>query len=229
MSQAKLPHPIPNETKHYREARKALLQMEIELRRKVAEVAAARAALPQGGRVPQDYVFTALKDGHPIDIPMSQLFGDHRSLLIYSFMYGPNDKAPCPMCTSMLDSLNAAALHVRQRTALAVVASNLIETIAAFADARGWNNLPMLSCSNNSYNLDYFGESSDGAQLPVCTVFTRTGDEIHHFWSSELLFADLDGQPRHLDTIWPLWNVFDLLPQGRGSDWYPAIDQGENP
>jgi predicted dithiol-disulfide oxidoreductase (DUF899 family) len=29
-------------------------------------------------------------------------------------------------------------------------------------------------------------------------------------------------QPRHVDTIWPLWNVFDLLPQGRGSDWYPA-------
>ena len=45
---------------------------------------------------------------------------------------------------------------------------------------------------------------------------------------AQLLFANLDGQPRHLDTIWPLWNVFDLLPQGRGSDWYPAIDYGAN-
>ena len=49
------------------------------------------------------------------------------------------------------------------------------------------------------------------------TVFHRQGDEIRHFWSSELAFAPSDsGQdPRHNGTIEPLWNLFDLIPEGR--------------
>ena len=29
--------------------------------------------------------------------------------------------------------------------------------------------------------------------------------------------------PRHVDPIWPLWNLFDLTPKGRGADWYPKL------
>jgi hypothetical protein len=38
-----------------------------------------------------------------------------------------------------------------------------------------------------------------------------------------LLYAPTEpGQnPRHVDSLWPLWNVFDLTPEGRGTDWYP--------
>ncbi len=24
--------------------------------------------------------------------------------------------------------------------------------------------------------------------------------------------------------LWPLWNVLDLTPEGRGKDWYPKLD-----
>ena len=221
---ASLPHPVPNETAEYRTARNKLLQMEADLRDQVASLARARAALPPGGEVTEDYTFTAMQDGKIVEQAMSGLFGDHDSLMIYSFMYGPDDKSPCPMCTSFLDSLNGAAHHIEQRTALAIVASAPIGTSAAFADQRGWNQLQMISSSGNAYNRDYFGESPEGEQLPICNVFQKRRDKIHHFWSSELFFAKVDGQPRHVDTIWPLWNVFDLLPQGRGTDWYPAID-----
>ena len=27
---------------------------------------------------------------------------------------------------------------------------------------------------------------------------------------------------RHLDMIWPLWNVLDMTPTGRGQ-WYPEL------
>lgn len=221
---ADLPHPIPNETAKYRAARNELLQMEANLRQQVSSLAAARAALPLGGEVAQNYTFSAIQDGKVVDRTMSDLFGDHTSLMIYSFMYGPDDTAPCPMCTSFLDSLNGAAHHIAQRTALAIVTSAPIETSAAFCEQRGWDQLQMISSSGNTYNRDYFGESQDGAQLPICTVFQKHQNKMHHFWSSELFFAKLEGQPRHVDTIWPLWNVFDLLPQGRGSDWYPALD-----
>ena len=29
------------------------------------------------------------------------------------------------------------------------------------------------------------------------------------------------GQPRHADLTWPLWNLLDLTPEGRGTDWHP--------
>jgi predicted dithiol-disulfide oxidoreductase (DUF899 family) len=31
--------------------------------------------------------------------------------------------------------------------------------------------------------------------------------------------------PRHVDLIWPVWNLLDLTPGGRGTDWYPSLDE----
>jgi predicted dithiol-disulfide oxidoreductase (DUF899 family) len=44
---------------------------------------------------------------------------------------------------------------------------------------------------------------------------------IRHFWASELFYAPTDpGQdPRHAGTLEPLWNLFDLTPDGRPQDW----------
>lgn len=33
--------------------------------------------------------------------------------------------------------------------------------------------------------------------------------------------------PRHVDFIWPIWTVLDATPEGRGSDWNPSLDYGE--
>mgnify|MGYP001362362160 CR=1 FL=1 len=59
----------------------------------------------------------------------------------------------------------------------------------------------------------------------MVNVFHRTGNAVHHTYDSELIFVPSEpGQnPRHVDLIWPLWNVFDLTPEGRGADWFPAI------
>jgi predicted dithiol-disulfide oxidoreductase (DUF899 family) len=42
---------------------------------------------------------------------------------------------------------------------------------------------------------------------------------------TELLFLpkepDMDG--RHVDTIWPLWNMLDFTPDGRGTTWNPTL------
>ena len=81
----------------------------------------------------------------------------------------------------------------------------------------------MLSAQGNSYQTDYNAEQPDGSQLPMMNVFRATADGLHHFWGSEVLFANVDGNPRHLDQIWPLWNVLDLTPMGRGTDWFPAL------
>jgi len=217
---------FPNETAEYRAARNVLLDAEMDLRRQLEQVAKLRRALPPGGAVAADYVFERIGANEaPEKVRLSQLFGVHSSILLYSFMYGPAMERPCPMCTAMLDSLNGAAPHVRQRVNLAVVARSPVERIRAYARARGWHNLRLLSSASNDYNRDYHAEAPDGSQLPVLNVFVRRSGAIHHFYSTELLFESPEpGQhPRHLDLIFPLWNLFDLAPEGRGADWFPRL------
>jgi predicted dithiol-disulfide oxidoreductase (DUF899 family) len=219
---------FPGESVAYRRARDRLLQAEIGLRREVEAVAALRRRLPLGGAVPVDYVFeeAAVGFGPPQEVTLSQLFArPDASLAIYSFMYGPNMAAPCPSCTSILDALDGEAPHIAQRINFAVVAKSPISRIMDFAEPRGWRHLRLLSSLENSYNRDYHGETADGAQMPCLNVFVKRNGRIHHVWASELLFGKADpGQNhRHVDMIWPLWNMLDFTPEGRGTSWHPKL------
>ena len=223
---------FPGESKEYRKARNKLLQAEIDLRQRVEDVAALRRRLPLGGITPEDYVFVegmgdAGPSGGTKQVKLSELFAhDGASLVIYSFMYGPNAARPCPMCTAMLDALDGTVPHATQRINLAVVARSPVDRIRAFAFERGWRNLRLLSSAGNNYNRDYHAESADGSQLPALNVFVRRNGKIHHVFSTELLYAPSEpGQNgRHVDSIWPLWNLFDLTPEGRGGTWYPKLE-----
>ena len=212
----------PGESEAYRTARKTLLQAELDLRAQIENVAALRRSLPAGGSLATDYVFHGL-DGQ--STAFSSLFQDKKpALAVYSLMYGPDDAAPCPMCCSMLDGLNGQALHISQRIGLVVVAAAKPEQLSQLATERGWTNLRLLSAGGTTYQRDYFAETNDGGQLPMMNIFRRDGSDIRHFWGSESFFADVQGQPRHIDQLWPLWNMFDLTPDGRGEDWFPALD-----
>src|SRR5215204_3596038 len=229
----------PGESAEYRAARDRLLEQEIELRRATEAVAAARRELPPGGPVPEDYVFRGIgADGAPTDVRLSELFAPGRdSLAIYSMMFprDPRDErpgpasgetgrlplaeGPCPSCTALLDQLDGAADHVAQHMNFAVVAKTPLERVATWAEERGWRRLRVLSSAENTYNRDYLSETPE-SQLPMLNVFHRDGDVIRHFWGSELFFAPMEpGQdPRHVSTLEPLWNFFDLIPEGR-PDW----------
>ena len=232
---------FPGESMEYRAARDRLLQQEIELRRTMEAVAAARRRLPPGGLVPEDYVFQGARaDGTSGDMRLSELFAPGPdSLAIYSFMFprDPGDhspgpaggrtallplhEGPCPSCVALLDQLDGAAEHAGQHINLVVVAKAPLPRIRTFAEERGWRRLTLLSSAANSYNRDYHAETPEGAQRPMLTVFHRDGKAIRHFWSSELFYAPRDPEqdPRHVGTLEPLWNLFDLTPEGRPLDW----------
>jgi predicted dithiol-disulfide oxidoreductase (DUF899 family) len=217
---------FPNETAEYREARDELLKAEVALVDQIEKVAALRRALPPGGLLKEDYAFEEITaDGQVRTVRLSEMFeGSKTSLFVYSFMYGPKMENPCVMCSSILDALNGNARHISQRVNLVAVARSPIERIMAFAKPRGWNSLRLLSSAKNSYNADYFGETSGGDQYPMGNVFVRDGEIIRHFWGTDMLYADLGRQPRHMDLMWPLWNLFDTTPEGRGQDWYPPLN-----
>jgi predicted dithiol-disulfide oxidoreductase (DUF899 family) len=124
-----------------------------------------------------------------------------------------------------LDSLNGTAPHAGQRLNLAVVAKSPIGRVREFALGRGWHNLRVISSAGNTYNRDYHGESESGGQVPVFTIFVRRDGEIRHFYSTELVYApsELGQNQRHIDMMWPLWNLLDLTPEGRGANWFPRL------
>ena len=226
---------FPGESEDYRRERNRLLEAEVELRRAIERVAAQRRALPPGGVVPEDYVFERV-GGEGGEVRLSELFEPGKDTLVaYGFMFprysaddrpGPSrgrtaelplKETPCASCTSMLDSLDAAARELPRQINLAVIAKSDPERIADFAEDRGWRHLPLLSSRGNDFNRHYHSETPEGEQQPVMNVFRRDGGEIRHFWASELMWAPREEgmQARHIDSIWPFWNVLDMTPEGR--------------
>src|SRR6202166_970442 len=113
----------PNESREYRDARDLLLKEEKELIDKVKSVAARRRTLPLGGQLKEDYVFQWANDGKiGKSVKFSELFADKNTLLLYSFMYGPNWDNPCPSCTSLVDGFDRTWYQVAQDAALFAIA-----------------------------------------------------------------------------------------------------------
>jgi predicted dithiol-disulfide oxidoreductase (DUF899 family) len=231
----------PNESAEYRAARNALLDEEIALRKQIEAVAAKRCSLPLGGKVPEDYVFERI--GHnsmPEKVKMSELFGRHDTLILYSFMYGPERELPCPGCTHLLDGIDGAARHVGERAALHVVAKSPIARLAAWAHERGWEHLSLVSTAGNSYDASYFGDTSKFSErmrlqhaVPagrdwdetIFNVFMKSDGGIAHFWGSEMSFAPTAPEQHHRagDLADPLWGLLDMTPEGRG-DFFPKVN-----
>jgi predicted dithiol-disulfide oxidoreductase (DUF899 family) len=236
----------PGESPSYREARDRLLEQEIELRRMMEQVAAARRALPPGGRIPEDYLFTEGEAAR--EVRFSELFAAGKaSLVIYSMMFprypgderpGPTSgetallplhEGPCPSCVALLDQLDGAVEHVSQHLNFVVVAKAPPDRSATFARERGWRRLRILSSAGTTYNADYLAETDEGHQLPALNVFHRESGEIHHTWGSELFSAPVDdGQdPRHVGTLEPVWNMLDLTREGRPGVWDEQLRYGD--
>jgi predicted dithiol-disulfide oxidoreductase (DUF899 family) len=211
---------FPNEGAEYRTARNALLVEEIELRRQIEHVAARRRALPSGGEIPQD--FELVSETGPIRF--SSLFGDKDTLMVYSMMFGPRRRAPCPMCTAFLHSWNGTAINLRERLAIAATARSPIDRLVEYKRQRGLANLPFVSDMSGDYTRAYV--SPDDGDVPGYSVFTRRNGRVFHYYSGEMsgAMADPGQDPRGAPDLDPLWLMLDLTPEGRGTDWYPKLE-----
>jgi predicted dithiol-disulfide oxidoreductase (DUF899 family) len=211
---------MPNESPDYRAARQALLAEELELRRQIERVAAMRRALPPGGPVTGDYRFDT--EAGPSDL--AGLFGDKKTLVVYNYMFGPERKRPCPMCTNLLDAWDGNADDLAQKVSLVVVARSPLERLEAVKHERGWKNLKLASALDDAFTRDYAAAPDGGLDSGGPAVFTRRDGVIRHFWSQEMMASDPGQGPRGAPYPAPLWAVLDMTPEGRGADWYPSLE-----
>jgi predicted dithiol-disulfide oxidoreductase (DUF899 family) len=209
------------ESAEYAKAREALLAGETELRRHIARVAEERRALPPGPAITRDYRFTDKERGA---VSLSDLFGSRETLVTYFWMFGPARAEPCPICTNLLGPLNANAADIKQLVSLRVVGRSPLERQYAFARQRGWNDLDFVQCGDD-YPSDIGVLLPDGSEYPALVVYRRDGGAVRLFWAGELsgAMADPGQDPRGAPDLAPLWNILDLVPEGRGANWYPKL------
>ena len=216
-------NPFPGESDAYSAARRALLAEEIEFRRHMTRVAAQRRALPPGPIIEKNYRFN---DANGADVGLIDLFGGKDTLVTYFWMYGPQRERPCPMCTNWLGAVNGNANDIAQCVSLKILGRSPVERQIAFAQERGWQHLDFVQTAGDDYANDLSLLNPDGTENPALVVYHREGDKIRLFWSSAMTLAMADpGQdPRDAPDIASLWNILDLTPEGRGTDWYPKLE-----
>ena len=148
--------------------------------------------------------------------------------MVYSFMFGPNMKQACPMCTSFIDSLNGAAPHFEERANLAshrkvsdsphsrVRPPGEGGTIYACFPLRAPPTIAITPGRIPREGSCHRSTSSRGAVEKSITSTTRS-------WCS--LPGDKGQNQRHIDmAFWPLWVCSaDFTPEGRGADWFPRL------
>lgn len=220
---------LSNESGEYLKKREELRLAELELMQRRERVAELRRALPQGAPV-QDYTFEegpadlAAGDTPVRSVRLSQLFTAlGRSLIIYHLMYGKRQAKACPMCTGLIDSFNGNAIHLAQRVDFAIVAAADPAALRAHARTRGWDKLRLLSAGANTFKYDLGSESREGGQDSEISVFNRDADgTLRHFYSAHPRLSEAVKE-RGLDGVWSLWNLLDLIPEGRGN-WYAQLE-----
>jgi predicted dithiol-disulfide oxidoreductase (DUF899 family) len=215
----------PGASDEYIKARESLFEEEWKLRNQIEAVAAQRRALPSGPVLP-DYHF---KEG-PSNIndttgtiqttSLADLAADGRSVVIYHMMFAKTEPEPCGMCSLVVDSLNGIAKHISQNANFAVIAAAPIEKLRAYAAKRGWNEIRLLSAHGTNFNkdLNFEEEAKDGfsGQQAGISVFRKDGDgNVRHMYSMSPKFDTTT--ERGLDMYTPLWNILDLIPEGRGN------------
>jgi predicted dithiol-disulfide oxidoreductase (DUF899 family) len=216
------------ESDEYAKHREELRVAEVELIEQRERVAALRRALPEGAVV-DDYMFLEgpseldAGDGPVREVRLSELFtAPDRPLVVYHLMYGKAQTEACPMCTMWIDGFNGVAHHVEQNADLVIVAAADPATLRAHARSRGWNNLRLLSCGDNTFKFDLRSEDEDGAQDSTVSVFERDSSGVvrHSYTAHPWISGEM--RERGIDQLCPTWHLLDLTPRGRG-DWYSSL------
>ena len=192
-------------------AREALLVKEKEATRARDALAAERRRLPMV-RIEKEYVF----DGVDGKATLLDLFERRRQLLLYHFMFGPNQDAGCDGCSMFVDQIgHVAHLHARE-VSFALVSRAPLAKITEYRERMGWT-IPWYSSFESDFNVDFgigpetpqAGVYQDGESFGL-SVFIREGDDV---------FRTYFTTHRGVEALGSVWTFLDLTPLGRQENW----------
>ena len=212
-------------------ARLELLEREKELTRRSDELARQRRELPWV-RIDKPYGFET--DAGTKALP--ELFDGRSQLLVFHFMFGPDDDAGCPGCSWMADHVDGAVVHLEHRDVTFVAVSRApLGKLEAYKRRMGWS-LPWVSSGGSDFNVDFalfteeqrrtgsgynFGSprradlrlapaAPDGEEMHGLSAFALEDGVVYHTYSC---------YDRGTDVIHGTWQLLDRAPHGRGEDF----------
>jgi predicted dithiol-disulfide oxidoreductase (DUF899 family) len=202
--------PVVSEAE-WEDARQRLLAKEKDATKARDALAAERRRLPRV-EIEKQYVF----DGPDGKASLVDFFDGRRQLLLYHFMFGPNQDVGCDGCSMFIDQIgHPAHLHARD-TSFVIVSRAPLAKIDAYRKRMGWT-LPWFSSFESDFNVD-FGVSPETPQVGVyqdgerfgLSVFLRQGDRV---------FRTYFTNGRGTEALGSVWTLLDLTPLGRQEDW----------
>jgi predicted dithiol-disulfide oxidoreductase (DUF899 family) len=192
-------------------AHEQLLAKEKEATRARDALAAERRRQPMV-RIDKEYVF----DGPDGEARLLDLLDGRRQLIVYHFMFGPNQDAGCDGCSMFVDQVgHLAHLHARD-TSFALISRAPLAKIEAYKKRMGWM-IPWFSSFGSDFNVDFAlspetpeeGAYQDGETFGL-SVFLRDGDQV---------FRTYFTNRRGVEALGSVWTFLDLTPLGRQEDW----------
>jgi predicted dithiol-disulfide oxidoreductase (DUF899 family) len=171
-------------------------------------LAAERRRLPRV-RIESTYVF----DRPNGKTRLVDLFEGRRQLILYHFMFGPNQEVGCDGCSMFVDQIGH--LHARD-TSFALVSRAPIAKIEAYRKRMGWT-IPWCSSFESDFNHAIGvgperprpGEYQDGESFGL-SVFLRDGEEVYRTYFTT---------SRGVEALGSVWTFLDLTPLGRQEEW----------
>jgi predicted dithiol-disulfide oxidoreductase (DUF899 family) len=192
-------------------AHEALLAEEKEATRARDTLAAKRRRLPRV-LIDKDYAL----EGPDGKAGLLDLFEGRSQLLLYHFMFGPNQDAGCDGCSMFVDQIgHPAHLHARD-TSFTLVSRAPISKIEAYRKRMGWT-MPWYSSFESDFNADFDvgpetpqeGVYQDGENFGL-SVFLRDGNDVYRTYFTTA---------RGVEALGSVWSFLDLTPLGRQEEW----------
>ncbi len=189
-----------------------------EVRAKEKEATRARDALAaERRRLPRMRIENAyVLEGAAGQASLPDLFEGRRQLILYHFMFGPNQDAGCNGCSMFVDQVgHLAHIHARD-TSFALVSRAPIAKIEAYRKRMGWE-IPWYSSFESDFNVDFgrspetprVGEYQDGESFGLSVFVREDGDVFRTYFTAA----------RGAEALGSVWTFLDLTPLGRQETW----------
>lgn len=164
-------------------------------------------------RIDKNYVFEG-PQGH---LSMLDLFNGHRQLILYHFMFGPNQKQGCDGCSMVVDNMcHPAHLYARDINRVLVSRATL-DTIKPFKQRMGWHE-PWYSSASSDFNVD-FGVGPERPQPDQHQDGEVFGMSVFLRDDNGYVYQTYFTQNRGVEYLGSSFSYFDIAPYGRREDW----------
>jgi predicted dithiol-disulfide oxidoreductase (DUF899 family) len=211
MTAGRFPLPRIVSAAEWQAAHEALLAKEKAATRASDALAAERRRQPMV-RIDKPYVLA----GPHGQASLLDIFDGRRQLIVYHFMFGPNQKAGCSGCSLVVDQMcHLAHLHARD-TSLVLVSRAPLAKLEAYQRRMGWA-IPWFSSFESDFNHD-FGrgpatprpeEEQDGESFGLSVFLRDDGNVYRTYFTSD----------RGVEALGTVWSYLDRTPLGRQESW----------